>query len=112
MPVLVDLCYMDSNHNQTDGHTAIIDACKYNNYLINKTYVVITPPNGNNPGSYEYRYLQSALVEKYIGFNWGHAGIDMLSSGTVKWYNADAISWVGGGHTYNCVYKMWYGFHD
>ncbi len=111
LPVLINVYYINGSGVRSNDHAAIIDASKYNSYLINSTYVVVTPFNGSTPGSYEYRVIQSPLIERFVGFNWGYHGDDMFSGSSVKWYNADAISWVGGGNNFNRVYKIWYGFH-
>ncbi len=108
LPLIISLNYVNNNGVTSNDHAAIIDACKYNNYLINKTYVVITPGIG---GHYEYRVIQTPLIERFIGFNWGYSGNDMMSSGSVKWYNADVISWIGGGNDFNHVVQVLYGFH-
>lgn len=105
-PLLVDL-FLNTSGDLSNGHTALIDACRYHNYLINKHYVVVNL----GTGSYDYRDVQSIDMEKSISFNWGYSGEDMFESGEVNWYNADIFPWIAGGNTFNYVYKLWYGFN-
>lgn len=111
LPVLAHINYQ-TNNNISNEHAILFDACKYNNYLINKNYVVIIPGNGSSPGYSEQRTIQSIYEEELVGINWGYGDSGMFYSGSPKWYNADAILWSAGGHTFNTICKLWYGFHN
>lgn len=109
-PVVLSLSFYtpdpsDSTNVIRHGHDVLIDACKYNVQLVNKKYAVISW-NG-----VEYVYRQENLENMKFGINWGYDGIDMFDSGgNTIWYDAEIISWSGGGWTFTNLDNILYDF--